>query len=207
MKELDVLRKSWKEQMSSTPIVLDKEKIAAVSYSKLMKFEKKILRINIVKTVGIIIATVLLMYTMLFATPFTAVKTAAVGLLVISIVNFWTKYLKLQLKTSKLNVKENSLDFIDDVLKNFSAQREFFKKDFMVFGALLVAGLNIIYLDLLDGMPVLERIGFHVIMTAVMLAVLFSGLKFRMRRFKNENGPIEKELINIKEDLSENGVS
>ena len=206
MKELDELRKSWKEQMPSTAAAFDTRRITSDSLSKLKKFEKRILRINIVKTIGIIIGTVLLVYTMLFATPFSAFKAAAVGLIVISIAGFWTRYLKLQLKTANLNLKENSLDFIDDVLKNFSAQREFFKKDFMAFGAVLIAGLNIIYLDLLSGMQTLERIGLHIIMTAVLMAVLFFGLKFRMRRFKNENEPIEKELTKIKEDLKENGV-
>ncbi len=203
MKELDVLKNNWQKQKAASEIKMDEGKITESALSMLKKFEKKIFRINAVKTAGIIIAVILLIYTMLIATPPTVFKTAAVAVLLISITVFWTRYLKLQLKTAKFNVKENSVDFIDEVLKNFSAQREFFKKDFKVFGAVLIAALNIIYLDLLNGMPGLERIGFHTVMSALLIAVLFLGIKFRMRRFRNENAPIEKELIKIKDDLKE----
>ncbi len=207
MKELDALKMNWQNQKSAADLKFDTGKMTAASLSKLKKFEKRILRINLIKTAGIVIAMALLIWVLLFASPASAFNVTAVSLLVISVIVFWTKYLKLQLSTARLNVKENSLDFIDDVLKNFSAQREFFRKDFKVFGAVLIVFINVLYLDLLNGMPLLERIGFHVVMTAVLLAVLFFGVKFRMRRFKNENEPIENELLKMKEDLKENAVS
>ena len=207
MKELDELRKSWSNQKPAADMKFDIENKKAASLSMLKKFEKKIFRINAAKTLGIFIGLMLLVYTLLIATPFSAPRAAAVAILVITTANFWKKYLKLQLKTAKLDVKENSLVFIDDVLNNFTAQREFFKKDFLVFGGILIAGLNLIYLDLLTDMQALERIGYHVFMSALLITVLFLGIKFRMRRFKNENEPIEIELIKIKEDLKENANS
>lgn len=203
MKELEVLKNNWQKQKPAAVDKFNYEKITSASLSKLKKFEKRILKINIIKTTGIIIAVALLIWTLILELPVSVFRITAVTLLVMAISAFWLKYLKLQLKTAKLNVKENSLDFIDDVLKNFSEQREFFRKDFKVFGALLITGINIIYLDLLTGMPVLERIGFHILMSAALLVVIFFGVKFRMRRFKKENEPIENDLLKIKEDLKE----
>ncbi len=203
MKELEVLKNNWQKQKPAAVDKFNYEKITSGSLSKLKKFEKRILKINIIKTTGISIAVALLIWTLIFELPVSVFRITAVTLLVMAISAFWLKYLKLQLKTAKLNVKENSLDFIDDVLKNFSEQREFFRKDFKVFGAILITGINIIYLDLLTGMPVLERIGFHIFMSAALLVVIFFGVKFRMRRFKKENEPIENDLLKIKEDLKE----
>ena len=203
MKELEVLKNNWQKQKPAAVDKFNYEKITSASLSKLKKFEKRILKINIIKTTGISIAVALLIWTLIFELPVSVFRITAVTLLVMAISAFWLKYLKLQLKTAKLNVKENSLDFIDDVLKNFSEQREFFRKDFKVFGAILITGINIIYLDLLTGMPVLERIGFHIFMSAALLVVIFFGVKFRMRRFKKENEPIENDLLKIKEDLKE----
>ena len=203
MKEIEVLKNSWQEQKPATGDKFNYEEISSASLSRLKKFEKRILKINIIKTAGIIIAIALFIWSMLFALPVTVFRITAVIILVIGISMFWLKYLGLQLKTAKLNVKENSLDFIDDVLKNFSEQREFFRKDFKVFGVLLLISINIIYLDLLTDMPVLERVGFHVVMSTMLIAVIILGVKFRMRRFKKENEPIENELIKMKIDLKE----
>ncbi len=203
MKEIEVLKNNWQKQKPAAGDKFNYEEITSASFSRLKKFEKRILKINIVKTAGIIIAITLFIWSMLFELPVSAFRIIAVIIIVIGISMFWLKYLRLQLKTAKLNVRENSLDFIDDVLKNFSEQREFFRKDFKVFGVLLLTSINIIYLDLLTDLPVLERIGFHVLMSAVLIAVIFFGVKFRMRRFKKENEPIENELIKMKEDLKE----
>lgn len=201
MIEFDALKKNWQNQKSAADMKPDFDNAVSSSLSKLKKFEKRILKINIAKTTGIILIVFLFIWSMLFASPVSILKIIAVAMLVISIVIFWTKYLRIQLRTTKLNVNENSLDFIDDVLENFSAQRELFKKDFRLFGAVLIIIINILYLDLLNGMQLLERVGFHIFMSAALLAVLFVGIKFRMRRFKKENEPIENELIKMKEDL------
>ena len=203
MKELDALKKNWQNQKPSAETKFDTDKIINDSLSKLQKFEKRIFGINMAKTAGIILAAILIIWSMLFAAPVSAVKIIAVLWLLISIVVFWVKYLKIQLRTNKLNVKESSLNFIDEVLHNFSRQKELFRKDFLYFGAALITGINILYLDLLSGMPLLERICFHVFISAALTAVLFGGIKFRMRRFKRENEPLENELIKMKEDLKD----
>ncbi len=203
MKEFDALKKNWQTQKPAGGMKLNADEIISDSLSRLRKFEKRIFRINMVKTAGIVLASALIIWSMLFVTPVSAVKIAGVAWLLISIAVFWTKYLMIQLRTGKLNVKEKSLDFIDDVLKNFSGQRGLFRKDFKFFGAALITGINILYLDLLNDMPPLERLSFHVLVSAVLTAALYAGIKFRMRRFKNENEPLENELIKMKEDLEE----
>ncbi len=203
MIEFDVLKRSWQNQTPAKTEKFDIEEIAQKSLSKLKKFERKQFRINLIKTSGVILLFAFLAWTMLFASAFSVIKLIAIIWLFASSILFLNKFWKVQFKVNNLTVKDNSLDFIDEVLDNFSEQRKLFKEKFWWFGVALTIGINILYLDLLKDLQLLDRIGFHLLGTALMIAVIWGGIKVRMFRFKKENEPIENELIKIKNDLKE----
>ena len=204
MIEFDALKRNWQNQKLTPGKNLDPEKITSDSLSKLKKFEKMQFRINMGKTTMIILMILFLVYTMLIATPLTALKLTAVSWIVFSVIYFLVVYWKMQLKVNKLNMQGNSLDFIDEVLKNFAIQRKFFKDKIWIFGAALVIGINILYLDVLKALTTIERLYFHLGFTVLMVLVLWLGIKFRMFRFRREYDPIINELTKIKEDLKDN---
>ena len=204
MIEFDALKRNWQNQKLTPGKNLDPEKITSDSLSKLKKFEKMQFRINMGKTTMIILMILFLVYTMLIATPLTALKLTAVCWIVFSVIYFLVVYWKMQLKVNKLNMQGNSLDFIDEVLKNFAIQRKFFKDKIWIFGAALVIGINILYLDVLKALTIIERLYFHLGFTVLMVLVLWLGIKFRMFRFRREYDPIINELTKIKEDLKDN---
>ena len=204
MIEFDALKRNWQNQKLTSGKNLDPEKITSDSLSKLKKFEKMQFRINMGKTTMIILMILFLVYTMLIATPLTALKLTAVSWIVFSVIYFLVVYWKMQLKVNKLNMQGNSLDFIDEVLKNFAIQRKFFKDKIWIFGAALVIGINILYLDVLKALTIVERLYFHLGFIVLMVLVLWLGIKFRMYRFRKEYEPIINELTSIKKDLKDN---
>ena len=204
MIEFDALKRNWQNQKLTPGKNLDPEKITSDSLSKLKKFEKMQFRINMGKTTMIILMILFLVYTMLIATPLTALKLTAVSWIVFSVIYFLVVYWKMQLKVNKLNMQGNSLDFIDKVLENFAIQRKFFKDKIWIFGASLVMGINILYLDVLKALTIVERLYFHLGFTVLMVLVLWLGIKFRMFRFRREYDPIINELTKIREDLKDN---
>ena len=202
MIELDALKKSWKNQKPAADTKFDLDKITGESLSKLKKFEKKQFNINLAKTTGIALIFIYLVWSMLFMTSFSAIKAVAVIWILLSILVFLVIYWRVQLKVNKLNVNDNSLGFIDDVLENFSQQKKLFREKFWMFGVALTIGINILYLDLLKDVPLMPRIGLHAGVCVLMFAVIWGGIKFRMRRFRREYEPVVNELLKIKEDLS-----
>ena len=177
--------------------------MANESLSKLNKFEKKQFRINMFKTIGITFLLVYLIITMFVFSAFSVIKLISIVWLAASIIFFLVKYWKMQLKVNKLSANDNSIEFIDEVLENFSIQKKFFKEKFWVFGATLIIGINILYLDLLKDLQIMERIGLHLLFCLIMILVIWIGIKFRMFRFKREYEPIINELTEIKKDLKE----
>ena len=204
MIEFDALKRNWQNQKLTPGKNSDPEKITSDSLSKLKKFEKMQFRINMGKTTMIILMILFLVYTMLIATPLTALKLTAVSWIVFSVIYFLVVYWKMQLKVNELNMQGNSLDFIDKVLENFAIQRKFFKDKIWIFGASLVMGINILYLDVLKALTTIERLYFHLGFTVLMVLVLWLGIKFRMFKFRREYDPIINELTKIKEDLKDN---
>lgn len=203
MIELDAMKKNWQSQKTAAKDNFALDKTTGNALSRLKKFEKKQFRINMGKTTGIILLFIYLIWSMLFATPFSVVKLIATVWIVISTAIFLMIYWRIQLKVEKLNVRNNSMMFIDEVLENFKAQKELFKKKFWIFGAVLTFGINLLYVDLLKGEKIMLRIGLHALVTLVMAGVIWGGIKFRMFRFKREYEPIVSELNKIKEDLKE----
>jgi len=204
MIEIDALKKNWQNQKPAAEKKFNPEKIASDSFIKLKKFEKKQFRINMGKTIGMGLIILFLLQTMLLSTSFTLIKLIGVAWIVFSVIYFLVVYWKMQLKVNKLNVDGNSLDFIDEVLENFAMQKRFFKEKFWIFGATLIIGLNILYLDLLKDMTILERLGFHFSFVVLLLVAIWGGIKIRMFRFRREYDPIINELIKIKKDLKDN---
>ncbi len=203
MTEFEVLKKSWHNQKLAENIKINNDKITGEYLSGLKKFEKKQFKINLAKTTGIVLVFAYLFWSMLIITPFSLIKGIAVVWIAVSLIVFLIVYWKIQLKVNNLNVRGNSLNFIDEVLENFSRQKKLFKEKFWIFGASLIAGVNILYLDLLKSEQFLKRLEFHVLFTVIMIAVIWGGIKIRMLRFKKEYEPIENELTKIKNDLSE----
>jgi len=202
MIHLDDLKKNWQNQKPASNKRFDIEKVAIESLSKLKKFETKQFRINLFNTTGMVFILSYLIWAMLILTSFTIIKAAAVVWILTSVIIFLTIYWKIQFKVKNLNVNNNSLEFIDEVLENFSIQKKLFKEKFWIFGAALIIGTNILYLDLLKDVQTLERVGFHLLFSLIIAASIWGGIKFRMFRFKREYDPIIKELTKIKEGLS-----
>lgn len=206
MIEINSLKKDWQNQKPAAESKIDIKKTAGNALSKLKKFEKKQLRINLAKTSVVAMIFLFLIWSMLFETGVSTVKIIAVAWLVISAVVFLTIYWRTQLKVNTLNANENSLDFIDKVLENFSEQKRLFGEKFWIFGIALIIGINLLYLDVLKDFQLYLRLALHVSVSLILVAAVSGGIKFRMLRFKKEYDPLINELTGIKEDLrAQNG--
>ena len=203
MIEIESLKKNWQNQKPASAIKYDFERITGDTLSRLKKFEKKQLRINLFKTIGIVLLFIYLIWAMLFATHVSMIKITAIVWLVLSTAIFLRIYWKVQFKVNKLNVKGNSLDFIDDVIRNFTEQKNLFREKFWIFGIALIIGINILYLDFFSGVQLIARLGLHALVTVILALTIWGGIKFRMLRFKREYEPIINDLTKIKNDLTE----
>ncbi len=201
MKDLDALKNNWQNMNPAAATYTDPQKLLNSSLSKLKKFEKRIYRINILKTAGMITGMGIIIFSLFSNGAVTPLEAAGVSGIILSTLIFWAEYWRVQLKTGKLDMTASTIKYNGGLTENFKEQRNFFGKKFKIFGALLIIFINVIYIDMLAGTELAERIGIHLAVSLLLTAALHYGLKFRMFRFKREYDPIENELQQIKKDL------
>ena len=204
MFDIDAIKNNWQNQKRKDLPVRNSIESIHDMIAKLSRFEKKQFRINFFKTAGITLLMIYFIWATIVITSVSVIKLISIGWMLISIIIFLIIYWKAQLKINKFNINATSINFINSVLENFSAQKELYTQKFWYFGAAIIIGTNIYYLDVLKSLATELRVGAHLGVSILLLAVFYLGIKFRKFRFRNENQPLIDELEKIKKDLGEN---
>ena len=207
MFEIDELKKNWQNQKPDKELNINTNEMITGILPKLKKFEKRLFRINLMKTIGITSIMIYMVLVFNFFTTFSLFTFLGIGVILISTFIFLIIYWRSQFGIEKLKVNESSLSFLNNALDNLDKQKKLFKEKFWIFGVCLIAGLNILYLDVLSGATLIERLAMHISMSLIITVTFYFGLKFRMFRFKKEYEPIINELEKIKKDLGGNDVN
>ena len=136
-----------------------------------------------------------------FALSFFAVS--GICWILLSTIIFLTVYWKSQFSLTRLKLIDSSTDFLDNAIDSLDSQKKLFKVKFWIFGISLLIGLNILYLGILTGGSLSEKLILHIGMSLFLLAAIYGGIKIRKFRFKNEYQPLIDELLKMKKDFGE----
>jgi hypothetical protein len=121
---------------------------------------------------------------------------------IVSVISFFTHYLRNQLKVSKLPFDQSTEQFLGTSIHRLKKQNNIFKKPFLFFILGMLMGLNLLLWGMLSDIDLFVRIQLHGVSSAFLLLAGFFGYQFRLLRIKNEVLPIVEELIRVKENLS-----
>jgi len=168
---------------------------------KLKKLEKKHLRINLVKTITVAVLTLLLAYNILSLSNVSILTKSALGWIILSLIAGMFAYWRMQYSSSQFNFMDNSLEFIENTIIKLYSQKQIITHLLPIMVISLAIGMNVIYLDLLQGENLTIRLSLHIFMTTFLLLAMYLGLKVRKRRFNNDFKPIIEELENLKQNF------
>lgn len=205
MDNLDEYKELWQKQKvnmkaaftatgNAIPNILD----------KLKKFERKQFGINLTKTI-IVALIILTMFFFLGETNFGLFSITGIVIIFSSVVSFLIIYWKKQFKVSELNLDDSSNKFLEHAVFKLNEQKKLFKVYFPYFGAGLIAGLNLLYLDMFEGYELSSKFYMHLGMSTLLLVAILIGWKIRMYRIRKEWQPLIDELTDIKNDLINEG--
>lgn len=121
---------------------------------------------------------------------------------VVSVISFFTHYLRNQLKVSKLPFDRSTEQFLGTAIHRLMKQNNIFKKPFLFFILGMLIGLNLVLWGMISDIDLLIRIQLHGVSSAFLMLAGFFGYQFRLLRIKNEVLPIVEELMRVKENLS-----
>jgi len=165
--------------------------------TKMKLTEKKVERINIVKTIAIsviMISMICFFYAMDIGTIF---SWLGLGLIMISTVVTMVLYWKIQFKSKNLNHNLSQDKFIIEAISEMRNHKKKFTKLFRVFVFFILIGINLLYVDLLTDLELAYRLGFHFGISFFLLIIFFLGLKFREKKFNREFQPLIDDLESI----------
>ena len=168
---------------------------------KLQKLEKKQFRINIAKTIGVILCLVFFSYTFRNLENIAILSKIAFAWIIFSLLVGFIIYWKMQYNSAQLNFIDNNQEFIKNTILKLKSQQQIITHllPAMVFS--LILGINAIYFDLLQGEDITIRITLHLIVTAFCIAAMMFGLSVRKKRFNNDFKPLIEELESIKKNF------
>jgi len=124
------------------------------------------------------------------------------AVVILSIISFFTYYLRNQLKVSKLPFDRSTEQFLGTAINRLIKQNNIFKKPFLFFILGMLIGLNLLLWGMIGDIDMVERIQIHGVSSAFLLLAGFLGHQFRLLRIKNEVLPIVEELVRVKKNLS-----
>ena len=201
MHNIDELQVLWQNQeMKDTPKGFSKE-LRNEIIEKASKTGKKIFRINILKTIGLVIIFANLIYMLYRSNIDSLFQFVGVGLMMLSTIIFMIIYWRTQFTQRKLDFSLQEYEFIDNSIKLIRNQKQLFRQQFKYFIVVIIISINIMYIDFFRDMETLTRIIFHLAYTLIFIAFYPIGLKIRERKFKKELQPLIDYLENIKDQI------
>jgi hypothetical protein len=174
---------------------------ASLFAGRLKSFEKKQLRINLVKTAALVLILVpFFSYLLLYKSASAAVMAGA-GWILISTAAFMVLYWKKQFRYTSLDLNLPGSEFINSVLDKLNYHKKLFRIHFPLFGFSLLLGINIIYLGVFGQYDLSARLIYHFAGSFFVLAAVPLGIKIRKIKFNREYQPLIEELEAVKEDM------
>lgn len=192
MDELHELQSIWQGRKPDKDLKIDTNQVSDSIIAKIKQTEKKVDRLNRIKTVIVSILILTLLWTLRdIRAPFVWV---GMGVIVLSTMIMMMKYWRIQFKSSNLNHDLPQNEFIEDTIMQMKGAHVKFVKLFRVFVFFLMIGINLLYVDLLQVLEMPMRLLLHGIVTNFMLIVFALGLFIRRKKFKKEFQPLINEL-------------
>jgi F0F1-type ATP synthase assembly protein I len=202
MFKIEELQDTWQKQAVSD--VADYNTTSKSIIEKIKTTERKIYRINIFKTVGLLIIFSILFYMMKEIEDKSILLYLGTGIIAISTIVFLIIYWKNQFRIKKLNFNLPELKFIDDSIEKIRSQKSFFQRLFLYLIICMILGINIIYFDLLSEYRSSIRLNFHLLYSLLFVGLYFIGLKIREKKFKKELQPLIDDMLELKNELNNN---
>jgi hypothetical protein len=119
----------------------------------------------------------------------------------LSVSLFIVLHRRWQFRAEALPLDRNTLELIGFVREALHRERRLFFRALPLLCASIVAGLQLISLDVLRTAPVPDRVVLHTASVLAVAAVLAGGLRFRSRRFKREMKPLLDRLAAFEQGL------
>lgn len=205
MNDFSDLQALWVSQEVSGTGFNEKEPVDSPLIARLKALQNRQDKINKIKIILIVTIMALLILSISGQSlPGISLYYAMAGLLVLAsgIVVFFITYLKRQLKVSELPFDLPSIQFLDKTIERLNRQNDVFKRPFIAFIIVLILGLNLLYLGILPEMELMTRIGFHGLMSGMLIIAAFAGYRVRMYRNKKEVLPVIELLKEAKTNLN-----
>lgn len=172
--------------------------------SKLKSLQTRQDRINRLKLLAIsliLLSTVPSIFRLNLQGDVLITVVAGFSIILVSLIVFFTYYLRNQLRVSKLPFGESTERFLDSAIQSLHKQNSIFRTPFLLFILGMLLGLNIMLLGMIDETEVYLRIQIHGSMSLFLLIAAFMGFRVRHYRTRQEVLPIIKELKEAKEKL------
>lgn len=165
---------------------------------KLEKRQEKVIR---AKTLGAISALIMLMVVFLNGTDFNAFSIAGLGIFVISTI---IVVIMLNRFRFRITVEERSSEMIKLVQiteKKIMTEKKIFKLYLPLFLVVAIAGLNLMYLNLLKDSDQGTRILYHAVMSMSIFLAALVGLRIRIQRFRKQFLPVLERIKKFRKEF------
>ncbi|MBN2423466.1 MAG: hypothetical protein JXR46_07935 [Calditrichaceae bacterium] len=170
---------------------------------KLLAFEKKQKRITLFKVIAISIILSIFSWQLFTFSDLSLIVVVGLGWIVFCTILFIVLYWKQRSQLENMNIAASSTDFIETALCKMKQQIHFFRIYFPFFVLALVAGVNLLYYEMLNGQDLKTRLIFHLSVSITLIIMIPIGLKIRGYKFKKDNQPLIDELESIMHEFRE----
>lgn len=199
MDNLHDLQNIWQNHQTDRELSIDADKILESILNKIKNTERKVLRINIFKTLTVSVLIIYFIRLFILTNSGGAFSWIGVGFISISTIVMMILYWKIQFKSSNLNHNLPQSEFVSDAVHQMRSHKKQFIKLFSWFVFFIIIGINLFYIDLLIDLDSGTGLMYHFAITFFLLLTFYMGLKFREKRFKKEFQPLIDELESVNE--------
>ena len=202
---LEDMRSVWQETFPPGMEALDDSPGWQDVLARLQQYERRVFRINLVKTVASVTILLLAGGIVIPGHADSWLVLGGLGWIVLNALVFLALYWRWQFQVHTMPLHWNTMEFIQIARNGLMRERKLFRRFMPLFGLAMIIGLQVIYLGILQGYPLPSRILSHVVSVLALLAALAGGLRFRQRRFQREMQPLLDQLDLLKTSWQENG--
>lgn len=168
------------------------------------QYERRVFRINRIKTAAAGILLLMAGTILLPGRTGSWLVTGGLAWIAVSMTVFLILYWRWQFRVDTLPLERSTLELIRMAQHALSRERTLFWRGMPLLGVALIAGLQLIYLDLLREEPLPDRLLWHGTSVLALLTALAGGLRFRQKRFQREMQPLLNRLQLLEKSFMEN---
>lgn len=156
-----------------------------------------------IKTILVANITIYNIWYFLFKSKASVFTILGIICIVVSTLVFMVFYWKYQFRPRDLDFSTSSTSFIKSTLDKFKLQQKITYLLSPLFIGFMVLGLNILNYGFLLEESIVKRLIYHISMTLFFGFLTIIGIKIRNWRYRREFQPVQEELQNIYNDLTE----